>query len=266
MSFLPSIPKASPLASYLLWKQVADRLLATLLLLPGLPLIIGLVLLVRATSRGPGIFRQSRVGKHGRVFTLYKIRSMRLDAETKASGPVWAQRGDSRATPLGRWLRSTHLDELPQLFNVLKGEMSLVGPRPERPEFVEILKEKIPFYQSRLEVLPGITGLAQLNLPPDSDLDSVRKKLSFDRVYIADLGFSLDVRLLLATLLLLCGIKPEKPASWLRLNYPTYSRVDTSEQEQSSAPVADGKHESREEYTLPGDPKLLETSINAGSR
>ncbi|MCA9134069.1 MAG: sugar transferase [Planctomycetales bacterium] len=184
---------------YPAWKTYVDRLVALLLLLPSLPLIALLLLLVRSTSPGPGLFRQTRVGKHGRTFTLYKIRTMRIDAETAGTGPQWARQGDPRATPLGRWLRAGHLDELPQLFNVLKGEMSLVGPRPERPEFVDVLRECIPDYHRRLEVLPGITGLAQINLPPDTDLESVRRKVFMDSLYIESLALGLDLRLLFCT-------------------------------------------------------------------
>jgi lipopolysaccharide/colanic/teichoic acid biosynthesis glycosyltransferase len=184
--------------SYFRWKGVLDRVAAALLLLPGLPIMAVLAILVRLTSRGPAIYRQRRVGRKGRVFSLYKFRSMRHDAESQ-TGAVWAQARDPRVTPLGRILRRLHLDELPQLFNVLKGEMSLVGPRPERPEFVQVLSAAIPGYLNRIEAPPGITGLAQLNLPPDSDLDSVRRKLALDLEYIQRAGLFLDIRLFLAT-------------------------------------------------------------------
>jgi lipopolysaccharide/colanic/teichoic acid biosynthesis glycosyltransferase len=183
---------------YFRWKAILDRVAAALLLLPGLPIMAVLAILVRLTSRGPAVYRQRRVGLKGRVFSLYKFRSMRQDAEAH-SGAVWAQAHDPRVTPLGRILRRLHLDELPQLFNVLKGEMSLVGPRPERPEFVQVLSAAIPGYLNRIEVAPGITGLAQLNLPPDSDLDSVRRKLALDLEYIQRAGLLLDIRLFLAT-------------------------------------------------------------------
>jgi lipopolysaccharide/colanic/teichoic acid biosynthesis glycosyltransferase len=162
---------------------------------------------VRATSKGPGIYQQTRVGKGGRIFTMYKVRSMRCDAEGK-TGPTWAGVvRDPRVTPLGYWLRLLHLDELPQLFNVLRGEMSLVGPRPERPEFVSILAEQVPGYLDRLSVAPGITGLAQINLPPDTDLDSVRRKLVLDCEYIKTAGILLDVRILLCTALRMFGLR-----------------------------------------------------------
>lgn len=179
-------------STYFRRKGIFDRTVAALLLLPGLPIIAILVLLVRATSRGPGIYRQVRLGRRGEKFLMYKIRTMRHDAEA-ASGPVWTTHGrDPRITRIGRFLRRVHLDELPQLFNIFKGEMSLVGPRPERPEFVHVLAEAIPGYRSRMEVLPGVTGLAQLNLPPDTDLLSVRRKLVLDREYIERAGLLLD--------------------------------------------------------------------------
>jgi lipopolysaccharide/colanic/teichoic acid biosynthesis glycosyltransferase len=195
---LPRPIRVAP-SPYFRWKHLPDCVLAILLLLPALPLIGLLAGLVRLTSRGPGIYRQVRVGRHGRTFIIYKIRSMTVNAEA-GTGAVWAQRNDPRVTLLGGILRRFHLDELPQLFNVLKGEMSLIGPRPERPEFVHLLAEKIPDYTERLAVRPGITGLAQLNLPPDSDLNSVCRKLYLDLQYVRQAGWFLDVRLLLCTL------------------------------------------------------------------
>jgi lipopolysaccharide/colanic/teichoic acid biosynthesis glycosyltransferase len=192
-------------APYFRWKGVLDRVVAALLLLPGLPMIGALVLLVRLTSRGPGIYRQSRIGKNGRPFRMYKIRTMRCDAEAQ-TGPVWAKAKDPRITRIGKVLRKLHLDELPQLFNVFRGEMSLVGPRPERPEFVAVLAEEIPGYLDRLLVRPGVTGLAQINLPPDTDLDSVRRKLVLDLQYVAEASLLLDLRLFLCTLGRMCRI------------------------------------------------------------
>ncbi len=185
-------------AAYFHWKRGVDLLLAILLLVPALPLMGLLVLLVRLTSRGPGIYAQDRVGKNGRTFTMYKIRSMRHDAEA-GTGAVWARTRDPRVILVGRILRKLHLDELPQLFNILKGEMSLVGPRPERPEFVQMLARKIPGYPSRLSVLPGVTGLAQINLPPDTDLDSVRRKLVLDLEYVRQASLLTDLGLIICT-------------------------------------------------------------------
>jgi len=198
---------ASAVAPTRIWKATLDRGLALLLLLPSLPLLVVLVALVRLTSRGPGIYAQLRVGKCGKHFTMYKLRSMRIDAEA-GTGPVWASNGcDPRVTRLGYWLRKLHLDELPQLFNVLRGEMSLVGPRPERPEFVKVLADQIPGYLDRLMVLPGITGLAQVNLPPDTDLDSVRRKLKLDQEYIKTSAVVLDLRIIVCTVLRVVGVR-----------------------------------------------------------
>ena len=179
------------------YKGPFDRCCAAVLLLPALPVILLLMAIVRFNSKGSGLFRQVRTGKDGKPFTMYKIRTMRLDAEVH--GAVWATIEDPRATRLGSWLRKTHLDELPQLFNVLKGEMALVGPRPERPEFVVVLADQIPDYARRLEVLPGVTGVAQINLPPDSSIDSVRSKLYLDRMYIDKMSFHCDARIILCT-------------------------------------------------------------------
>lgn len=197
---------------YFHFKGALDRILAAILLVPFLPVIGLLVLLVRWTSKGPGIFRQTRVGRHGRNYMMLKLRSMRSDAEAQ-TGPAWTQGNDPRITPLGRWLRKLHLDELPQLFNVLRGEMSLIGPRPERPEFVKVLQESITDYDRRLDVLPGITGLAQINLPPDSDLDSVRRKQVLDLQYTKEASLWLDLRILMATTMRIVGI-PGSVASW----------------------------------------------------
>ena len=183
---------------YFSWKPFLDLALAVLLVVPGLPLLGVLIVVVRMTSRGPGIYRQRRVGKDGEPFSMYKIRTMVHDAEA-TTGPVWTRQRDPRVTFVGRVLRKLHLDELPQLFNVLKGEMSLIGPRPERPEFVVVLSQEVAHYSDRLAVRPGITGLAQLNLPPDTDLASVRRKLMLDLEYVKHAGPWLDLRILLAT-------------------------------------------------------------------
>jgi lipopolysaccharide/colanic/teichoic acid biosynthesis glycosyltransferase len=166
--------------------------------------------LVRLTSHGPAFYSQMRLGRGGRPFRIYKLRTMVHDCE-KEGGARWSTPGDPRVTRLGAFLRRSHLDELPQLWNVLKGDMSLVGPRPERPEFVPRLEQAIPGYRLRLAVRPGVTGLAQVQLPPDTDLDSVRRKLTYDLHYIRHRGFWLDVRLILWTALQLCGV----PCGWL---------------------------------------------------
>ena len=190
---------------YFRWKGIIGRLLAAMLLIPGLPIIGLMVLLVRLTSRGPGIHGQTRIGKDGRPFTMYKLRTMWHDVE-QATGAVWAHRNDRRVTPVGRVLRRVHLDEFPQLFNVLKGDMCLIGPRPERPEFVRVLTNQIPGYTNRLAVPQGVTGLAQVNLPPDTDLESVRRKLACDLEYIKRAGPLLDIRVFLYTFVRLLGV------------------------------------------------------------
>jgi lipopolysaccharide/colanic/teichoic acid biosynthesis glycosyltransferase len=187
-------------------KSAADFLLAALLLVPAIPVLLVCVVLVRLTSRGPAIYTQARVGRGGAVFTLYKIRTMYFDCE-KFTGPQWSQPGDSRITPVGRILRKLHLDELPQLWNVLKGEMSLVGPRPERPEIVMKLREVVVGYDRRHAVKPGITGFAQVHLPPDSCVQSVRNKLTYDLFYIRHRGWRMEVFILLATAMKTLGLK-----------------------------------------------------------
>ena len=132
-------------------EKPGERFMAALMLIPALPFISLLALLVRLTSKGPGLFTQERVGKNGKVYTMYKLRSMRCDAEDE-TGPVWSTPSDDRTTLIGKLLRKLHLDELPQLLNIAKGEMSFVGPRPERPEFVSVLEEQVPGYCERLRV------------------------------------------------------------------------------------------------------------------
>lgn len=140
---------------------------------------------------------------------------MYQDAES-LTGARWSTPGDSRITPLGRWLRKTHLDELPQLWNVLRGDMSMVGPRPERPEFVPQLEQAIPYYRVRLLVRPGVTGLAQVQLPPDTDLNSVRAKLAYDIFYVRHVSLSLDLRVCWATAFHVVGVSFERIASLFR--------------------------------------------------
>jgi sugar transferase (PEP-CTERM system associated) len=163
-----------------------------------LPVMLIVALLVRLTSRGPVLFRQRRVGLNGAVFTLYKFRSMKLDSEA-TTGAVWASKDDPRVTPVGRWLRKLRLDELPQLFNVLRGEMSIVGPRPERPEFVAILQEKIPYYRQRHCVKPGISGWAQINHKYGDTIEDSLIKLEYDLYYIKNMAISLDAYIIFHT-------------------------------------------------------------------
>jgi len=150
------------------------------------------------TSPGPVLYRQVRVGMDGAPFTLYKFRSMRADAEA-ATGAVWASKDDPRVTPVGRFMRKTRIDELPQVLNVLRGEMSIVGPRPERPEFVEVLSEKIPYYRQRHCVRPGITGWAQINYKYGDTIEDTITKLEYDLYYIKNMAFSLDTYIIFHT-------------------------------------------------------------------
>jgi lipopolysaccharide/colanic/teichoic acid biosynthesis glycosyltransferase len=149
-------------------------------------------------SEGPILFSQERVGQDGRPFTLHKFRSMRADAE-KLTGPVWATEDDPRITRTGRFIRRTRLDELPQLFNVLSGDMSLVGPRPERPNFVADLAAQIPYYGQRHIVKPGITGWAQINYPYGNTVEDALKKLQYDLFYIKNQSVVFDLSILFNT-------------------------------------------------------------------
>jgi lipopolysaccharide/colanic/teichoic acid biosynthesis glycosyltransferase len=190
---------------------------AAVLLVPAAPVIAAACLLVRLTSPGPVIYRQVRLGAGGRQFTLYKIRTMVADAE-RETGAIWAAENDPRVTAVGAFLRALHIDELPQLVNVIKGDLALVGPRPERPEIAAVLVEEIPEFWDRLVVKPGITGLAQINLPPDTDLESVRRKLQLDLEYIQRANPWLDLRILLSTVPRLVGCRAYTAKRLLRVN------------------------------------------------
>lgn len=176
---------------------MADVVLAISLLLFTLPLMLLTAVLICLDSPGPVLYRQDRVGLGGQCFPLLKFRSMRMDAE--AAGPVWAGITDSRVTSVGRLIRLMRIDELPQLLNVLRGEMSFIGPRPERRQFVVQLAQAIPFYEERYRVKPGITGWAQVNCPEGVSVEDARMKLAYDLYYIRNRGLILDLRILLAT-------------------------------------------------------------------
>jgi exopolysaccharide biosynthesis polyprenyl glycosylphosphotransferase len=184
------------------WYEVSRRALdvigSLLLLAFAVPLLLLVAFLIRVDSTGPVLYRQSRVGLHGRIFTMLKFRSMRVDAEV--AGPCWATDRDPRMTRIGAFIRATRLDEVPQLLNVLRGEMSLVGPRPERPHFVQQLAAIIPRYNERTHVLPGITGWAQINYPYGASVEDARAKLAFDLFYINNRALLLDLRILLRTI------------------------------------------------------------------
>jgi lipopolysaccharide/colanic/teichoic acid biosynthesis glycosyltransferase len=200
-------PRSAPRGPrrYLWLKGAVDRAAALVLFLICLPVMAVAALLVRLTSPGPALYSQVRVGRAYRTFWIYKLRTMYHNCEA-SMGARWCSQGDKRVTSLGRWLRRLHIDELPQLWNVVRGDMSLVGPRPERPEFVSPLEKMIPGYSRRLAVKPGVTGLAQIQRPADTDIDSVRKKLVLDLCYIDRLGASLDLRIMIGTTLYLAGV------------------------------------------------------------
>ena len=219
-NFLPEVPLPR-------WKRIGDIVLAAFLLTATAPIMALAVTLIRLTSPGPAIYTQTRLGRNRRVFTMYKIRTMAHNCEA-LSGPQWATPDDPRQVPFGRLLRRTHLDELPQLWNVLRGEMSLVGPRPERPEIVAQLEPLIPSYSVRLAVPPGLTGLAQINLPADSSLDSVRRKVRYDSHYVLHLGAWLDLRLLITTATALVGVPPAVSRGLLRIPGPDLIEPDHS--------------------------------------
>jgi lipopolysaccharide/colanic/teichoic acid biosynthesis glycosyltransferase len=183
---------------YLPVKAAAEFLFALALLALASPLIAFLAFMVKLTSRGPAFYRQTRVGQYGQHFNIIKLRTM-VDNCESLTGPRWCIPGDPRVTLVGRILRATHLDELPQLVNVLRGDMSIIGPRPERPEFLPKLERSLPGYRNRLLVRPGVTGLAQVQLPADTDLESVRRKLRYDLYYVEHMSPTLDVRILFCT-------------------------------------------------------------------
>jgi sugar transferase (PEP-CTERM system associated) len=180
-------------------KRTGEAATAAVLLVLTAPLAALVALLVRLSGPGPALYRQSRVGLSGNVFELLKWRTMRQDAE-QASGPVWASgENDPRITAVGRLLRKSRLDELPQLWNVLRGDMSYVGPRPERPHFVEKLRQVIPFYDERHSVRPGITGWAQVKFPYGSTIEDAEEKLEYDLYYVKHMSLLLDVAIVLET-------------------------------------------------------------------
>jgi sugar transferase (PEP-CTERM system associated) len=181
----------------LLAKSCFDYLVASLLLLVTSPIIVLTALTIKCTSSGPVFFRQERVGRNGRIFNVLKFRSMSVDAER--AGPQWAKVNDSRVTAVGRFIRKVRIDELPQVINILKGEMSFVGPRPERPHFVSQLNEAIPYFDERHRVKPGLSGWAQINYPYGASTEDARNKLSYDLYYLKNGTIFLDFLILLRT-------------------------------------------------------------------
>jgi exopolysaccharide biosynthesis polyprenyl glycosylphosphotransferase len=184
---------------YYLVKRAFDITYSLIGLTLATPIFLGLYPFVRRQSGGSFFYKQERMGRDGKPYIMYKIRSMVANAESE-SGPVWADTDDPRITPVGRFVRRYRVDELPQLINVLRGEMSVIGPRPERRNFVEEFGRTIPLYTRRLAVKPGITGLAQVKHKYDETLDDVREKLKYDLYYIDHMSMGLDVRIYIWTL------------------------------------------------------------------
>jgi sugar transferase (PEP-CTERM system associated) len=187
-------------------KRVVDITAAGLGLLLSLPVALLAALLVRLTSRGPIFFTQERVGQDGEIFRVLKFRTMRVDAE-KETGPVWATQNDHRVTPVGKWLRLARVDEMPQFLNILSGHMSFVGPRPERPIFVEQLTKEIPFYPLRHTVKPGLTGWAQVQHSYGASVDDAREKLRYDLFYIKNMSLLFDLTVILKTVAVILRAK-----------------------------------------------------------
>jgi len=185
--------------SYNITKRGFDIFVAVFGLIVLLPLCLSIAVLVKLTSKGPVFYSQVRSGKNGKPFDIYKFRTMTADAEDK-SGPVWAKLKDDRITPVGQFLRKSRIDEIPQFINVLQGDMSVIGPRPERPVFVEKLRGQISDYPKRMSVKPGITGLAQVYHRYDSNIADVRKKVKYDILYIKRMSMGTDLRIVARTM------------------------------------------------------------------
>jgi sugar transferase (PEP-CTERM system associated) len=179
-------------------KRMLDLSLSLLGFLLAAPLMAATAIAIKLDSHGPTLYSQERVGENGRIFTVFKFRSMRLDAEA-GGGPIWARDNDERVTRIGRFIRRTRLDELPQLWNVMRGDMSFVGPRPERPFFVEQLAREIPFYLQRHAVKPGLTGWAQVKYRYGSTIEDAMEKLRYDVYYIKHMSIVFDLTIVLDT-------------------------------------------------------------------
>jgi len=179
-------------------KRILDIIVSLMFILFSFPITLATVIAIKIDSKGPVFYKQERCGLNGVPFKILKFRSMRQDAE-KGSGPVWSQKGDPRITKVGKFIRKVRIDEIPQMINVLKGEMSLVGPRPERPFFVEKLAAEIPYYKRRLKVRPGITGWAQVKHKYDESIEDVKAKLRYDLFYIENISIRMDFKILFRT-------------------------------------------------------------------
>ncbi len=196
MWFLDNMAKNATI--YEMLRHPMETLIAGILAILLFPLAAIIAMIIKLTSRGPAIFSQTRVGLAGKTFEIYKFRTMRSDAEK--DGPQWASANDQRVTTIGKILRKTHLDELPQLYNILRGDISLVGPRPERPEFVEQLKKEVPFYELRLIAKPGITGWAQINYKYGASVEDTYEKLQYDIFYLKNRSLLMDFLIILRTI------------------------------------------------------------------
>jgi exopolysaccharide biosynthesis polyprenyl glycosylphosphotransferase len=182
----------------MLLKRLLDVVMSALLLIVLSPILVVTGIFIKLDSKGPVFYRQIRTGEGGRSFTIYKFRSMVVDAEKM--GAKWADKNDPRITKVGRFIRKTRIDELPQLINIVKGEMSFVGPRPERPEFDNTLSEAIPFWMLRYIAKPGLTGWAQINYDYGASLEDAKEKLKYDMYYIKNFSFYLDIKIIVNTL------------------------------------------------------------------
>ncbi|MFI4859927.1 MAG: sugar transferase [Phycisphaerales bacterium JB063] len=188
----------SPGAAFEMGKRLIDLAGVAVALVVLGPLLLGCCLWIKCTDGGPVFYRQTRVGRHGKHFMIWKLRTMRPNAEL--NGPQLATHDDPRIVKGCKWIRRSHIDELPQLLNILRGEMSLVGPRPERPELIEQMRESLPDFDKRLAATPGLTGLAQVRNGYSNDLDGMRRKLDFDLDYLRSRSIRLDLRLIVMTL------------------------------------------------------------------
>lgn len=202
--FIEVMPEIMPYGSKL-FKRVIDVIISALILIILSPVLIIVVAAIKFSSKGPVFYKQVRVGRNSKQFNMYKFRSMIKDAEEY--GPEWAGENDPRITGIGKIIRKVYIDEIPQLLNVLKNEMSIVGPRPERPYFVEKLSNEIPYYYKRLSIKPGITGWAQIKHKYDSSLNDVKEKLKFDFYYIENMSLKLDFKIMVNTFLVIIFMK-----------------------------------------------------------
>jgi len=187
-------------------KRLTDLFVSVFVITVFSPLWLIIGSIIKFDSKGDVLYRQERVGRDGKTFTIYKFRSMRMGAESD-TGPVWASEDDPRTTKVGNFLRICRLDEIPQFINVLKGDMSLVGPRPERQFFVDQLKKEMPLYTKRLRIRPGITGWAQIKHKYDESLDDVKRKLRYDLFYLENMSLRMDFKILLSTVKVMFGGK-----------------------------------------------------------